>query len=90
MLHSGLWVADIVYRPLVTTLLTAADARGCRTLSGAGMAVHQAADSFELITGAPPGREAMFRDFDEMVAVEIDDAAHRATKAREASEKGTP
>ena len=44
--------------------------RGCRVLSGAGMAVHQAADAFELITGRSPDRDAMFRDFDELVAAE--------------------
>ena len=39
-------------------------------LSGAGMAVHQAADAFELITGLPADRAAMLRDFDELVAAE--------------------
>ena len=34
------------------------------------MAVHQAADAFELITGRAADRDAMFRDFDEMVAAE--------------------
>ena len=34
------------------------------------MAVHQAADAFELITGRPADRGAMFRDFDELVAAE--------------------
>ncbi len=45
------WVADIVYFPLETELLRHARALGCATLSGAGMAVHQAALSFELFTG---------------------------------------
>ncbi len=85
LLPRTMWVADIVYRPLVTRLLREADARGCRTLSGAGMAVHQAADAFELITGRPADRVAMFRDFDLMVAVET---AHRSTtRARETSEE---
>jgi len=69
-LKQGLWVADIVYRPLETELLLAAAERGCRVLSGAGMAVHQAADAFELFTGRPPDRAAMRRDFDELVAAE--------------------
>jgi shikimate dehydrogenase len=69
-LRQGLWVADIVYRPLETELLLAAAERGCRVLSGAGMAVHQAADAFELFTGRPPDRAAMRRDFDELVAAE--------------------
>jgi len=78
VLQPSLWVADIVYRPLLTELLRTARAAGCQTLSGAGMAVHQAADSFELITGRPAHREAMFRDFDEMVEAEVADTSHRA------------
>lgn len=70
LLRPPLWVVDIVYRPLVTPLLRTAVHRGCRTLTGAGMAVHQAADAFELITGRPADRAAMFRDFDDMVAME--------------------
>jgi shikimate dehydrogenase len=39
-------------------------------LNGAGMAVHQAADAFELFTGQPADRAAMRRDFNELVAAE--------------------
>lgn len=74
LLHEGLWVSDIVYRPLVTGLLEAARARGCRTLAGAGMAVHQAADAFELVTGKPADRTAMFADLDDLVAQEVGSA----------------
>lgn len=70
LLRRDLWVADIVYRPLHTDLLRAAAEAGCRTLTGAGMAVHQAADAFELITGRSADRTAMFRDFDQLVAAE--------------------
>jgi len=75
-LRPDLWVADIVYRPLYTVLLRDAHARGCRTLSGAGMAVHQAADTFELITGRPAHRADMFGDFDELVAAETGGDRH--------------
>ncbi len=71
-LHDGLWVVDIVYRPLRTELVRVATARGCRVLSGAGMAVHQAADAFELFTRSPADRQAMFADFDALVAHEVD------------------
>ncbi|WP_182525637.1 shikimate dehydrogenase [Nocardioides dongkuii] len=71
LLRPGLWVADIVYRPLHTPLLLAAAERGCRTLTGAGMAVHQAADAFELITGLPADRAAMFGDLEELVGAEV-------------------
>jgi shikimate dehydrogenase len=77
LLDDGLWVADIVYRPLLTELVREATARGCRVLTGAGMAVNQAADSFELITGRAPDRAAMSRDFDELVADEVGPAAQR-------------
>lgn len=70
LLQPDLWVVDIVYRPMVTELLTAARRRGCRTLSGAGMAVHQAADAFELICGRSADRSALAADFDQMVAAE--------------------
>ncbi|SFF76826.1 shikimate dehydrogenase [Blastococcus tunisiensis] len=71
LLHDRLWVADIVYRPLVTALVQSATERGCRVLTGAGMAVNQAADSFELFTGRPASRAAMVADFDELVAGEL-------------------
>lgn len=47
----GTWVADIVYFPLETPLLQAAKACGLPVMSGRGMALHQAVESFQLITG---------------------------------------
>ena len=67
LLHPGLWVAEVVYRPLETQLLRHARALGCRTLDGGGMAVFQAAGSFELFTGVKPDRERMLRHFAELV-----------------------
>jgi shikimate dehydrogenase len=63
LLHDGLWVAEVVYRPLETELLQHARRLGCRTLDGGGMAVFQAALSFELFTGQRPDRERMLRHF---------------------------
>jgi shikimate dehydrogenase len=63
LLHDGLWVAEVVYRPLETELLAHARQLGCRTLDGGGMAVFQAALSFELFTGRRPDRERMLRHF---------------------------
>jgi shikimate dehydrogenase len=79
LLRADLWVADIVYRPLVTDLLRGARSLGCTTLSGAGMAVHQAADAFELIASRSADREAMVRDFDAMVAAEAATDSPRTT-----------
>ena len=63
LLHEGLWVVEVVYRPLETELLAHARRLGCRTLDGGGMAVFQAALSFELFTGRRPDRERMLRHF---------------------------
>ncbi|MGO4445660.1 shikimate dehydrogenase [Mycobacterium sp. 2YAF39] len=67
LLHPGLWVADIVYRPLKTELLAAAREVGCRTLDGGHMAVHQATTAFELITGISPDADRMSRHFRSLV-----------------------
>ncbi|BBZ26060.1 shikimate dehydrogenase (NADP(+)) [Mycolicibacterium madagascariense] len=67
LLHPGLWVADIVYRPLDTALLTAARRLGCRTLDGGHMAVHQATTAFELITGRAADAARMSRHFRSLV-----------------------
>jgi shikimate dehydrogenase len=63
-LRRDLWVADIIYFPAETELLRAAAAAGCGTMPGRGMAVFQAVRAFELITGARPYAQEMFRHFD--------------------------
>lgn len=63
LLRSQLWLAEIVYFPLETALLTAARATGCRVLDGSGMAVGQAVDAFRLFTGLEADRERMRRYF---------------------------
>jgi shikimate dehydrogenase len=67
LLHPGLWIADIVYRPLDTELLMHARDAGCRTLDGGRMVVLQAAASFALFTGVEPDRERMLRHFGRLV-----------------------
>ncbi|TDD53260.1 shikimate dehydrogenase [Nonomuraea terrae] len=69
LLHPGLWVADIVYRPLETELLRQARALGCRTLDGGGMVVFQAAHAFRLFTGREPDAERMLAHLTELLAV---------------------
>jgi shikimate dehydrogenase len=54
LLRPDLWVAEVIYFPLETDLLRRARALGCRTLDGAGMAVHQAVAAFRLFTGREP------------------------------------
>lgn len=50
-------VYDIVYAPLTTPLLAAAEARGLETVDGLEMLVGQAAAAFELFFGQPAPRE---------------------------------
>ncbi|MFF8943039.1 shikimate dehydrogenase [Streptomyces sp. NPDC014864] len=66
LLHPGLWVAEVVYRPLETELLRTARARGCATLDGGGMAVFQAVDAFRLFTGREPDGARMLADIAEL------------------------
>jgi shikimate dehydrogenase len=47
----GQWVADVIYTPLETHCLKLAQAQSARTMGGAGMCVHQAAETFQLFTG---------------------------------------
>ncbi|MFI5569346.1 shikimate dehydrogenase [Streptomyces sp. NPDC051740] len=66
LLHPGLWVAEVVYRPLETELLRTARAAGCATLDGGGMAAFQAADAFRLFTGREPDSARMLADLTEL------------------------
>ncbi|MBR0719013.1 shikimate dehydrogenase [Bradyrhizobium liaoningense] len=54
-------VADLVYVPLVTPLLAAAQARGLKTADGLGMLLHQAVRGFELWFGKRPEVTAELR-----------------------------
>jgi shikimate dehydrogenase len=68
LLRPGLWVADAVYTPLWTPLLTAAKSRGLQTMTGRDLAVYQAADAFELFTGAAPSTAEIGLAFDAVMA----------------------
>jgi shikimate dehydrogenase len=67
LLRPDLWVADIVYFPLETELLRAAQLAGCRTLNGAGMTVFQAVEAFRLFTGVAPDAQRMLEHFAELI-----------------------
>jgi shikimate dehydrogenase len=60
LLRPDLAVADLVYTPLMTPLLTAARKRGCPIVTGDGMLVHQGALGFKMWTGVEPIVEEMF------------------------------
>ena len=55
-------VTDLVYTPLDTHFLRAARARGCRTVDGLGMLLHQAAPGFERWFGVKPEVDDALRE----------------------------
>jgi shikimate dehydrogenase len=54
-------VCDIVYNPVRTALLEAAEAIGCTTVDGLGMLLHQGAPGFERWFGVRPAVDAAAR-----------------------------
>jgi 3-dehydroquinate dehydratase / shikimate dehydrogenase len=53
------WVFDSVYNPVDTPLLKLAQSKGCGTISGVEMFLHQAARQFEIWTGKPAPMDAI-------------------------------
>jgi shikimate dehydrogenase len=68
LLRPPLWVAEIVYVPLLTELLRTARKQGCRTLDGGGMAVLQGARAFNLFFDVEPDIQRMLRRFHSRLA----------------------
>jgi len=58
-LHSKMTVMDIVYNPLKTKLLYEAQKKGCTTVDGLSMFLHQGAAQFKIWTGISPDIELM-------------------------------
>jgi shikimate dehydrogenase len=54
LLNPGMIVMDIIYNPLKTRLLNGAEKRGCTTIDGLSMFMHQGAAQFKLWTGIAP------------------------------------
>ena len=59
LLRPGLLVYDLVYNPVRTRLLDAAEVAGARTVSGVKMLVYQGAISFRTWTGVDPPADVM-------------------------------
>jgi len=68
LLHPAMWVADAVYTPLWTPLLTAARTKGAIVLTGRDLAINAAADAFKLFTGMTPPTDVMAKAFDAVMA----------------------
>ncbi len=75
-LQPGQVVVDLVYRPLVTPFLSAAESRGATTLNGVGMLLHQASRAFNLWTGLDPPLDAMRTALDEALSADVEPAEH--------------
>jgi len=58
-LHEKLVVMDIVYNPVKTKLLKTAEEKGCKTIDGVGMLVHQGAEALRIWLGIEPPIETM-------------------------------
>lgn len=80
LLRPDLWVADIVYVPMETELVTAATQAGCTVMRGGGMAVYQAVGAFELFTGVTPNVPRMQAHFESLL--------HEAESVRHTSRSG--
>lgn len=59
LLHSDLFVFDVVYNPLETRLMKAAAEKGCKTLGGLDMLVNQGILAFKWWTGKNPNKNLM-------------------------------
>ena len=59
LMHADLAIMDIVYNPIETKLLTMAKTRGCVTINGLGMFIHQGVEQFRLWTGLDAPVKAM-------------------------------
>lgn len=76
LLESHHWYSELIYFPLETELLGIAREKGCHTIDGLGMVVHQAARAFELYTNGLPA------DAPRMAAHVADVLARRAAMQR--------
>lgn len=62
------FVADVIYTPIDTEFVKAAQGKQCRTMNGGGMCVHQAVDAFRHFTGLSPDVARMKRTFESALA----------------------
>ena len=59
LLPNDIVVMDLVYNPFETRLLEIAAERGCKTVDGVGMLVHQGAEALRIWLGVDPPLDAM-------------------------------
>ena len=64
----SMFVQDVIPNPAVTPFLRAAQARGARWNTGAGMLVNQAALNFQMWTGLKPDKKIMYEALQEALS----------------------
>jgi shikimate dehydrogenase len=69
LLRRDLWVADAVYQPLWTPLLSAARDLGAKVMTGRELAIEQAMDAFEIFTGREASMPVVAEAFDRVIAM---------------------
>jgi shikimate dehydrogenase len=69
LLRPSLWVADAVYQPLWTPLLSAARDQGAKVMTGRELAIDQAMDAFEIFAGRQASLAVMSNAFDRVIAL---------------------
>lgn len=77
-------VADVIYTPLETDLIKAARAKEARVMGGAAMCIHQAAETFKLLTGLSADLRRMRRTFTAAAALRERSLAGAAESPQEA------
>ena len=83
------FVADVIYTPIDTKFVLAAQKKGCRTMNGGGMCVHQAVDAFRHFTGLVPDVARMKRTFETACAAR-DAASRREDRNEDSHRHGLP
>ena len=86
LLNPALTVVDVVYNPLETRLLREAKEKGCRTVDGTGMLVHQGAQALNIWLGVKPPIEVMR----EAVIAELKSQAGKPPQSGVPSSGNTP
>lgn len=76
LIRKSQWVADVVYHPLWTPLLKAAQKAGATVMTGRELSINQAVDAFALFTGVQPPNGAIADAFDKSLAAQ--EASHAA------------
>ena len=72
LLRPNLWVADAVYQPLWTPLLSAARDLGAKVMTGRELAIAQATDAFNIFTGLDAPTPVVSDAFDRVIAMRRD------------------